>query len=150
MRRLLAAAAVALVASCTGHPAYADPEIPAAATEAGKRDGGWVRVVCSGTTADQRCHLRFPDGFRRLDVTYVHGGDDLGVASTWDHSTPGRVRDRARRWDARVTSGVRVSCWTVGAWADCTVRIRERVRDYRDTYWSAGVDQGGLIFDADA
>lgn len=143
----------ALAALVVGSAVAAAPttcSVPAAAhaAEAGEHDAGWVRLTCAGTAADQRCHIRLPDGFRRLDVTYVHGGDELGTASTFTDQ-PGRPREAVRRTAGRVTRGVRAECEIVGAWASCTIHVRERVRDYRDTYWSSGSHQGGLIYDAD-
>lgn len=144
---LLSTVAVGAGTTTCSVPAHADPKIPAAA-EAGQVDGGWVRVVCSGTTADQRCHLRFPDGFRRLDTRLIFDGEDTGEVSTWDHDTPGRVRDRIRRFKGSPVTGVRVSCWTAGAWVSCTVRVHADLVDYRETYWSAGSNMGGLIWEA--
>lgn len=147
---LLAWSAVAAsLTTCSVAPAYADPETPVPA-EAGTADGGWTRVACHGTVGDQRCGLRFPEGFRRLDVTYVHGRHQLGTGSTFDYDTPPRVRDRIRRWKGRPVSGVAVKCMTVGGLVSCTVHILARVRVYEDTYYSAGVDQGGIIYEADA
>lgn len=152
MRRLallVAASATAASATTCAVPARAaDPELPVAA-EAGHLDGGFVRVLCEGTVATQRCVLRFPEGFRRLNVRYFHSNDYAGTMSTWDHSTPGRARDEVRTFNRRIVSGVRVSCSTTGAVVDCDVRLREQVRDYRDTYWSAGTHQGGLIWQLD-
>ena len=154
MKKLLIAltAAAATVTTCSVTPAHAD-DVPGwevmAPAEAGKIDAGWARVSCNGTTENQRCHLRFPDGFRRLRVTYVHGGDSLGTLGTWDHDTPTRRRDGVRKFDRRIVSGVRVACSTTGATVDCTVSIRERVRVFEDTYWSAGWNMGGIIYEAD-
>lgn len=142
---LILASTVAVGATTCSVPAQADPDIPAEAAEAGKLDAGWIRVTCSGTTVNQQCHLRFPDGFRRLDLTYIIGGDKVAETSTFTDQ-PGRPRLEQQRTDSRIVSGVRVSCSTVGAWVACTVRIRERVRDYEDTYWSAGSNQGGIVW----
>ena len=141
IRAALVAAAALLAASC-GHPAYAaDPELGATA-EAGQHDAGWIRVVCTGTTTDQRCHLRISDGFSRLDVNIVHGGTPWIESSSWTYLP--RTYARPQRTSRRVVSGVRVDCHDRGSRTSCTVTLRQRVTEFRLTYWSAGWNEGGL------
>lgn len=144
---LITVAAIGVGAATCSAPAHSDIPSNVSTGRHGVVDAGWVRVACAVSGTGARCSLRFPEGVRRTELTYILGGDLVGIETLWDHDTPGRTRGRVRRMAGRVAPGVRVKCSTFGATATCTVGLARRYKDFNVTIYSAGVGLGGLRAD---
>lgn len=143
LRLLVAATAVAVGATTCSVAAPAAADIPNTSGRHGV-DAGWVRASCAVNATAAKCAIRFPEGTRRLEVDYVHGGTPLGTETSWDRTVAPRARGQIRRVDVRVASGVTLDCLTVGAVAYCTVDLANRFTDFNITTYSAGSMLGGV------
>lgn len=145
IRAPLAAAALVLGLAPVAH---ADPPVTStetSSTEAGVVDAGWMRVVCTGTALDQRCHIRVPAGFTHMATTYIHGGEAVGTEETMPYSY--RPRLSGERFSRHVTTGIHVACRIkVRSRVTCKVRVAEHVDRFAFTTWSAGDNYGTVIW----
>lgn len=144
MRRLLAAAALLLLASCEAvGPAVAD--IPRNVHDDGSTvSAGWVRALCATSYDGAKCALRLPAPVRRLDVTYRFGGHRLGVETTYDHQAPRRQAAHVLP-RAYVVDGITIECQAhPGGRTSCTLNIPKRFHDFDVTLYVDGVMVGGL------
>jgi len=140
---LATTAAVAVgVTTCSVSPAAA-AEIPKSV--AGPQvNGGFVRGACTVTADAAKCAVRFPQGFRRVNVEYSVGGRWLGTEESWDRTIAGRPHGTVRRFDRNIGTGVRLECLAVGAVAYCDLDMADRYRDFNIAFYNAGSLLGGI------